>query len=592
VQANWLATVKPAVGAAADDRAFWNGALARGVVGEIASAKAAALTFDASALSQAPAAKAAAGAYQLVISASRVLRDGACANNAWLQEIPDPVSKITWDNYAALSVAHMAEFGVDRQTYDDNWANPVVEITANGRTLRLPVHFQEGMHPGTVEVFSGWGRGEHAGKVAVGAGVDGDGANADAFRLIGADGARWGIAAEVKATGATYRLACTQGHSTMDGRDIVRDDVLELHRDDPGKHHREHHHALWKSGKDGAPAGNLSLWHETHTYARRWGMVVDLNTCIGCQACVVACQVENNVPVVGRDEVRKGREMHWIRIDRYYSSPAWSVNPTTPAEGPTSSTALFAAPLGDALLDVECTQMPVMCMHCAHAPCEEVCPAMATMHNEEGVNVQIYNRCIGTRYCSNNCPYKVRRFNFYEYSKYRSGPHGAGSPFTRIAKNLVSEGATSSQAELSRAPLQMLLNPVVTVRSKGVMEKCNFCVQRTRDIREEEKSSGRKYRDGSVTTACAQTCPTGAISFGDIHDSEAAVTKLATSSPHAYLLLDKELNTRPAVAYLHRLRNRPATGAERAEGHGAPAAGHEPAAGHHDAAAPAAEGSH
>jgi molybdopterin-containing oxidoreductase family iron-sulfur binding subunit len=259
---------------------------------------------------------------------------------------------------------------------------------------------------------------------------------------------------------------------------------------------------------------------------------------------VVACNAENNIPVVGRDEVRNGREMHWIRIDRYYASA-----------GDDSD-----------MLDVEVIQQPMLCQHCGNAPCEEVCPAMATMHDDQGINVMVYNRCIGTRYCSNNCPYKVRRFNWYEYSKYRFGPQGSGDSFGRIVKNVVSSGATSSQAELSKHPLEMALNPEVTARSRGVMEKCNFCLQRTREVREIEKSENRRIRDGEVTTACAQTCPTRAITFGDLNDPDSAVVRSGTQA-HGYKVLDPVLNTRPAVTYLAKIRNRPATEAERS-GHG------------------------
>jgi molybdopterin-containing oxidoreductase family iron-sulfur binding subunit len=290
------------------------------------------------------------------------------------------------------------------------------------------------------------------------------------------------------------------------------------------------------------------LFGKTHDYVgHKWGMSVDLSSCIGCNACVVACNAENNIPVVGRDEVRRGREMHWIRIDRYYVSDGDDDN----------------------MLDVEVMQQPVMCQQCDNAPCEEACPAMATMHNDEGINVMVYNRCIGTRYCSNNCPYKVRRFNWYEYGKYRFGPHGSGDAFGRIAKNLMTDGATSSQAELSVHPLEMALNPEVTVRSRGVMEKCNFCLQRTREIRDIEKRENRAIRDGEITTACAQTCPTQAIVFGDLNDANAQVNKQA-SQLHGYKLLDNVLNTRPAVTYLSRIRNRPATPDELAQldGHG------------------------
>ena len=588
VKAAWLAVVKPQVGAIGDDRAFWNAALAKGVVVAKPAAAAAGPAFNAGALASVKPAVP-TGDVQLVISASRTMRDGAGANNAWLQEIPDPVSRITWDNYLAISPADAERFGVGRHRYDVGSVdrNPVVELTVGSQTVKLAVHVQEGQHPGTVECFFGWGR-AGAGKVAEGAGVDQDG-GINAFSLLAADRSAWGFAnVSVKPTGAQYKLACTQGHNTMDGREIIIDNELDTFRS--GKHADHTPHKMWENGSDGHPgaAGRLSMWQSTHVYpGRRWGMTIDMTTCIGCQACVVACSAENNVPVVGRDEVRKGREMHWIRIDRYFSSRAWAHDGTTPATGQTSGDSLFGAPSADALLDIDTAYQPMLCQQCGHAPCEEVCPAMATMHNEEGLNIQVYNRCIGTRYCSNNCPYKVRRFNFYEYSKYRAGPVGSDAPFDRVVKNLTTEGSTSSSAELTRAPLMMVLNPAVSVRSKGVMEKCNFCVQRTRDVREDEKASGRKYDDkqvGAITTACAQTCPTGAITFGDINDLESKVNQVAASNPHGYKLLDKELNTRPSVIYLQRIRNRPVDATQVAaaavvpEAHAAPGAPAAPAA--------------
>ncbi len=534
VRAAWLAKVRKGGG---DDRAFWTAALAVGSVAVAASAPVAALAFaDAALTSAAPVKPAAPARFELVLSASRIMRDGAQANNAWLQETSDPVSKATWDNYLAVSTGDWQKLGLPWYA-----KNTVVTLTVGATSVKVPVHMQEGQHPGTLELFLGWGR-TRAGQIAMPddsrlrGGIDG--LTVNGFALAGPDHQRWGLIADATLEIESYELANTQSHHHMDGRDVALDDVVELHRKDPQLASRSHHHSLWKNGTDGDQNGRLSLWGHTQVYAgRRWGMTIDMNQCTACQACVVACTAENNVPVVGRDEVRKGREMHWIRIDRYYSGRSDDKDKT----------------------DVEVFFQPMLCQHCGHAPCEEVCPAMATMHNEEGLNIQVYNRCIGTRYCSNNCPYKVRRFNFYEYSKYRAGPQGSGAPFDRVVGNLVSEGSTSSQAEMSQRPLEMVLNPEISVRSKGVMEKCNFCVQRTREVREIEKASGRKARDGAITTACAQACPTEAIVFGDINDESSRVSRTVAAAPtgYAYLLLDKELNTRPSVAYFRRLRNRP-----------------------------------
>jgi Fe-S-cluster-containing dehydrogenase component/anaerobic selenocysteine-containing dehydrogenase len=524
VQNVWTTQVKNVVKAAADDRSFWQAALARGVVTTAAAGgKINTVTVS---NEQAVLPKFAAdGTLQLVISPSRVMGDGTWLNNAWLMEIPDPVSKITWDNYLALSA-------VDAKRLDIK-ADDVVELKSGAVSLQLPVHIQEGQHPGTVQTFSGWGRAKDcAGEVANF--VLNDGFSVAVNTLVP------GTTVELVKTGKRYQIANVQGHNRMQGRDIALDDVLELHVADPGGAKRKHHRALWEKGTDGKPHGRLSVFGSTHDYVgHKWGMSVDLSTCTGCNACVVACNAENNIPVVGRDEVRRGRELHWMRIDRYYVSDGDDTD----------------------MLDVDVIQQPVMCQQCDNAPCEEACPAMATMHNDEGINVMVYNRCIGTRYCSNNCPYKARRFNWYEYGKYRFGPQGAGDAAGRIVKNLITSGATSSQAELTKHPLEMALNPEVTVRSRGVMEKCNFCIQRTREIRDIEKRDNRKIRDGELTTACAQTCPTQAIVFGDLNDPESQVTKIATEA-HSYKLLDSVLNTRPAVTYLARIRNRPATADE------------------------------
>ena len=516
VQAVWSGAVLAALKPAGDARSFWQAVLARGHVELPNSGRA---SENNSALPQ-TLAKQAANGFRLVLTPSRALgAEGRWLNNAWLQELPDPVSKITWDNYCALSPHDAMELGIRE--------NDVVKISIDSSSVRLPVHVQEGQQPGVLESFLGWGRAKGSAGAVADLGIE-TGFSINLWPLA----AQLGSPASVEKTGETWPLALAQGHQRMEGRAIALDDVLELHRRDPGKRQREHRvHA--------EPAISLNV-SEHQTPGRKWGMAIDLSLCTGCNACVAACNAENNIPVVGRDEVRKGRLMHWLRIDRYYISEN-----------------------GDQL-DVEAVHQPVMCQHCDHAPCEEVCPATATVHNDEGQNVMVYNRCIGTRYCSNNCPYKVRRFNWYEYSKYRLGPIGAGAPLLRIANNFRTTGATSAPAELAPMPLQMLLNPEVTVRSRGVMEKCSFCVQRTREVREHEKADGKRLPDGAITSACAQTCPTAAIVFGDLNDDTSAVSQAAAQG-HGYKLLDEELNTRPAVTYLARIRNRPATTGEKGD---------------------------
>ncbi len=524
VQRVWSDAVAKAAGTAATGDAFWRAALSRGYVTVARQVMPVDRMFrEVSApVAQAPA------PLSLICTASRTIGDGSQLNNAWLQEIPDPVSKVCWDGWAAFSPADAAS--------SDIASNDVVALTVDGTTVQLPALVQDGQHPGCVEVFLGWGR-TSAGIVA-GITAD-DGFRANAYLL--AKGRRWGSAVTVAKTGKRYELAQTQHHHRLAGEQVAIDDILELHRADPGAAKRNHKAHAWENGTDGKPGGRLSIWRSHQTYpGHRWGMAIDLDLCTGCNACMVACNAENNVPVVGRDEVRKNREMHWIRIDRYFSAPAGEA---------------------DARLDVAVLHQPMLCQQCDNAPCEAVCPANATVKNDEGINVQIYNRCIGTRYCSNNCPYKVRRFNWYQYSAFRAGPQGSGQPDIRLVKHVMTEGNHVAAVELAHQPLQMMLNPEVTVRHRGVMEKCNFCIQRQRSWRTDEKRQGKRVADGHLTSACAQSCPTAAITWGDLNDQESQVLK-QSNDPRAYLALDAESNTRPKVAYLRKLRNRPATAEE------------------------------
>jgi molybdopterin-containing oxidoreductase family iron-sulfur binding subunit len=319
------------------------------------------------------------------------------------------------------------------------------------------------------------------------------GAGVDAYPLRTADAPHLGTGATLRPTGERYALATTQGHQRMEGRDLVRSATLEEYRAHPGFLHEAAH----------GTASDASLYPPHPYQGHAWGMAIDLASCIGCQACVVACQAENNVPVVGKDEVGRGREMHWIRVDRYF-------------EGDEHDPAIL--------------HQPVPCMHCEHAPCEVVCPVNATNHSSEGLNDMVYNRCVGTRYCSNNCPYKVRRFNFFAHANW--------------------------DVEV----LKMAQNPDVTVRSRGVMEKCTYCVQRIEEARARAIVEGRPLRDGDIVTACQQVCPTEAIVFGDLNDPESRVAKRKAEERN-YALLG-ELGTRPRTTYLAKIRN------PGAEGHG------------------------
>ncbi len=577
VKTIWTTQMHSQLKAAGKTTAFWKGAIARGVAGSV-QAPQPVVAFKASAI---PIAAVVSGP-SLVISASRILGDGSQANNPFTQEIPDPISRITWDNYISVSMADAQTLKLGKDS--------VVEVQIAGQSFLVPAMVQPGQQAGVYELFTGWGRTE-AGAVADMGGVVPEGGSlsrnhqVNAFQLT-TDGARWGLPVTVSKADLSYELACAQGHNYMDGRSIALDDALDAHKEDPSYHNRGHHHALWVDGKGttdssvngSVDSNNLSMWDQTHVNTgRRWGMSIDLNSCTGCNACIVACSIENNVPVVGRDEVRLGREMHWMRIDRYYSTPITEADHTEQHVEHESAIVAgdskrYYAGAQDSFVEV--FHQPMLCQQCGHAPCEEVCPAMATMQNDEGVNVQVYNRCIGTRYCANNCPYKVRRFNYYEYSKYRFGPQGSADPLGRVVKNLRTDLATSAEHEMSEAPLEMMLNPTVVVRSKGVMEKCNFCIGRTRDFRYEEKRTNRKLEDSKQQTACSQTCPTAAITFGDINDPSSTVSKVIDDD-RGYRVLDFELNTRPSITYLRKVRNRPVLADEQPNAHGVGHGGHD-----------------
>jgi molybdopterin-containing oxidoreductase family iron-sulfur binding subunit len=393
--------------------------------------------------------------------------DGRYANNGWLQELPKPPTQLTWSN-AALVSPQLAE--------RHGWKNgEVVTLASAGRRVQAPVWITPGQAANSVTVHLGYGR-RHAGRV-------GDGQGFDAYALRAAAQPWQASGLTLAPTGRHVELASTQQHFRMEGRDLVRSATLDTFHDTPD----------FARDPRGTPPSFYPLQPDDG-YA--WAMVVDLNSCIGCKGCTIACQAENNIPVVGEAEVRRGREMHWIRVDRYYRGSA---------EAPTTF------------------HQPVPCMHCEHAPCELVCPVGATVHDSEGLNVQVYNRCVGTRFCSNNCPYKVRRFNFLQYS------------------------------DLDSETLAAQRNPDVTVRNRGVMEKCTYCIQRIETAHIAADRDGRAIADGEVVTACQAACPTQAIHFGNLRDPHSAVNR-AKASPLNYVLLE-ELNTRPRTSYLAQVRN-------------------------------------
>jgi MoCo/4Fe-4S cofactor protein with predicted Tat translocation signal len=412
------------------------------------------------------------------------VHDGRYANNGWLQELPKPLTKLTWDNAVHLSVKTAKELGVA--------TGDLVRLACNGRTLPseshpspVPVLIVPGQADGAATVHLGYGR-RRAGRVGQGAGFD-------AYRLRAADRAWSTRGLTIEKAGGRMTLAFTQDHWSMEGRDIIRVQTAHQYEDTEAgaeaKGHGGHH--------DPGPEQSLYPPHAYEGHA--WGMSIDLSACVGCNACITGCQSENNIPVVGKDQVSRGREMHWLRVDRYFSGD--------PEKAETIS-AQFA---------------PVPCMHCENAPCEVVCPVGATVHSDEGLNDMVYNRCVGTKYCSNNCPYKVRRFNFLQYEDW------------------------------STPSLKLLRNPDVTVRSRGVMEKCTYCVQRINQARITARNEDRPIKDGDIKTACQQACPAQAIVFGDINDKASEVSR-AKAEPRSYGMLT-ELGTRPRTTYRAALRN-------------------------------------
>ncbi len=417
-----------------------------------------------------PAAPAASPSLELIFRPDPSVYDGRFANNGWLQELPRPLTKLTWDNAALVGPA----FAEQRRLKNGD----LVELEADGRKMTAPVWIMPGHPSNAVTVTLGYGR-RRAGRVAAGAGFD--------AYVCRSSRAPWRVPG-VKLTplGRNYALTATHGHHSMEGRQPVIAATLGEFSANPDFVHQRHHE----------PGPEMTLYPPHKYEGNAWAMSIDLNSCVGCNACVVACQAENNIPVVGREQVAMGREMHWIRIDRYYQG---------------------------GLDDPQTFFQPLPCMQCENAPCEPVCPVQATVHSSEGLNDMVYNRCVGTRYCANNCPYKVRRFNFLLF------------------------------ADFETASLKLGRNPDVSVRSRGVMEKCTYCVQRINQARIGAEREGRPVREGDILTACQQACPADAIVFGNQNDKTSRVARLKAESRNYSLLA--ELNTRPRTTYLAAVRN-------------------------------------
>ena len=469
---------------------------------------------------------------ELVFHRDAKVDDGRYVNNGWLQELPDPVTKMTWENVILLSQGTADALGlriVDRN--NNNLQTPLVEIEVGGRQLTGPSWIQPGMADFVVGLALGYGQ-TKAGRVGQNSGYN-------AYQLRVSASPHLLVGARLTGTGRQHTLATTQNHWSLEGRPIVREANLEGYRADPhfaramDMHEPVENRPLYPNpldvpGRDGVTPREAAF--------HQWGMSIDLNACTGCSACVIACQSENNVPIVGKDQVRRQREMHWLRVDRYYAGP---------------------------VADPQMVTQPMACLHCESAPCESVCPVNATVHDAEGLNLMVYNRCVGTRYCSNNCPYKVRRFNFFDYNR-RPLDRLYQSPLTsstdgewelkRWFKNPDKGSRPHDEFELSK----LVNNPDVTVRMRGIMEKCTYCIQRIEQSKIARKvaagpSGDVVVRDGEVRTACQQACPAEAIVFGNIKDADSQVSR-QKALDRTYLVLEF-LATKPRTSYLARVRN-------------------------------------
>ena len=533
---------------------FWNYAVHDGSVmlsdpnsDEVIVSGSADLNVAVSALS-----KISGGAWEMKLYTKEGIGDGSHAANPWLQELPDPVTKITWDNYITMSPSDIGELKLQAYLGQEDPAS-MIDLTVYGKVYRLPVVPSPGQAKNTIGVALGYGRGaggEKIGKAAFqidiygGYKLDENGnkmpIGVNMFPAVSVLNGNYCYSSVVDIVPLDYKeykhpIAATQVHHTvMERESVVKETVLSIFKPQEGKKkgeatfnkfngivvHEDVNHDGEINAQDKKDVKDVDLWgaHPIDNIGHKWGMSIDLNTCLGCSACVISCHSENNVPVVGKDEVRRGRDMHWLRIDRYFSSDS------TRIDG-------YKA-MRNASDDPEVVFMPMMCQHCNHAPCETVCPVAATTHSSEGINQMTYNRCIGTRYCANNCPYKVRRFNWFNYKAY--------SKFSEV---------NPSQDNVAR----MVLNPDVTVRSRGVMEKCSMCIQKIQAGKLKAKIAGTPVVDGAIQTACAEACPTNAISFGDLNDKASMVTKKA-NDVRAYSAIE-EVGTRPNIYYMTKVRN-------------------------------------
>ncbi|MBT8380204.1 MAG: TAT-variant-translocated molybdopterin oxidoreductase [Ignavibacteria bacterium] len=481
---NWEQKIYPSLNHKLDFNRFWNGALHDGIV--ITNEKGKGIgSFNVNVAQNIKTPNSVDG-FSLQLKESYAVRDGRFANNGWLQELPHPVSKIVWDNYAAISPTSANELGLN--------SNDLIEVTNGNSSLKIPVMIQPGAADDTITIELGYGR-TNGGTVGTGIGFN-------SFSLFTSKSGLTPFlysGVNVKKNGGTYKLVTSQTiYAFNEGitkdlpekRKIIQEGTVNQYSKDPSFIKHENHYS------------DLTVYPPIEYKGVKWGMAIDMNKCLGCGECVVACNVENNIPVVGKEQVDEGRDMHWLRVDRYYTG--------APEEPKVSNQVLI-------------------CQHCDNAPCENVCPVVATTHSPDGLNQMVYNRCVGTRYCSNNCPYKVRRFNYFNYRDYFKDGYQESPVFA------------------------LLQNPEVTVRSRGVMEKCTFCVQRISDARAEATKENRELKGSDVKTACQEACGTNAIQFGDINNEKEEFHKYRNHELGYYVL--EEINIKPNVTYIARLRN-------------------------------------
>ena len=489
-----------------------------------------------------PAAAPTTTSLEVVLVPDSTIYDGRFVNNAWLQEAPDPITKITWDNAALIGSKTFRDLGLSWSEGDDGRVNDkstmegyvqLIEIEINGTKLKLPAIEAPGHVSNSITIALGYGQ-EHPGNV-------GEGTGFNAYKLLANAGEFVLSGAKVTVLNERYQLAITQEHNSMEGRSVYREGKAG-DSDDFAKHTGIDSHIppsmSFYNGQFGEKTEDNKEGFDFKN-KHQWGMTIDLSKCIGCTACLIACQSENNIPVVGKDQVQKGRVMHWIRMDRYFATP-------TVGKDNLKRDDVDAAPTPEQLENAEMVHQPVACQQCEAAPCETVCPVNATVHTEEGLNAMAYNRCIGTRYCANNCPYTARRFNWFDYNK---------RPLDELYWGPLSTPEKTGMKEITK----LQKNPNVTVRMRGVIEKCTYCVQRIEtakitQIQKQRDSKDFRVPTDSVKSACQQACPAGAIEFGDIADENSKVAQIKKKSFRNYEAL-KYLNTRPRTSYLARLRN-------------------------------------